>query len=207
MPVRVICSMCTINSELTSIPGLYHQHVSDVHLISVHGLDTHLIATSFSCGSSQFVVIILLSFFFLENSCCIIFNFNLVFKLLQDPFVLFSIFWSQCLYFLFTLPLSESMFSPLIRKNWGREDMTCCEITSLRRNVTAMSPTPDAMSPLHLRLPAPHFERITNIKNTGSRKATATNRVGISNLNLTKIFYLIQFEPPRVTIAFQRERR
>jgi len=166
-------------------------------------LDDNLIATSFSCGSSQFVMIILLSFFFGK---ILMAQFSQL-GFASRSFCCFVYFLSQCLYFLFTLTLSESMFSPLIRKNWGREDMTCCEITSLRRNVTAMSPTPDAMSPLHLRLPAPHFERITNIKNTGSRKATATNRVGISNLNLTKIFYLIQFEPPRVTIAFQRERR
>ena len=198
--------MCTINSELTSIPGLYYQHVSRGGCANIssarvgYPLDCNKLFVREQSVCDDHPV-----FFFVENSCCTIFNFYLV--VLQDPFVVCSIFWSQCLYFLFTLPLSESMFSPLIRKNWGREDMTCCEITSLRRNVTAMSPTPDAMSPLCLRLPAPHFERITNVKNTGSRKATAINRVGISNLNLTEILYLIQFEPPRVTIAFQREKR
>ena len=138
MPVRVICSMCTINSELTSIPGLYHQHVSDVHLISVHGLDTHLIATSFSCGSSQFVMIILLSFFFGK---ILMAQFSQL-GFASRSFCCFVYFLSQCLYFLFTFPLSESIFSPLIRKNLGREDMTWCEITFSRRNITAISPTP-----------------------------------------------------------------
>jgi len=172
-------------------------------LFQVHELDDNLIATSFSCGSSQFVMTILLSFFFGK---ILMAQFSQL-GFASRSFCCFVYFLSQCLYFLFTFPLSESIFSPLIRKNLGREDMTWCEITFSRRNVTAMSPTPDAISPLYLRLPAPHFERIADIKNTGSRKATAINRKGISNLNLTEIFYLIQFEPHRMTIAFQRDKR